>query len=302
MNRLIQPVTINDAVLVSSTIPETDYTAWSSTTTYNVGDFCIRTNTHRIYQSLVASNLNNIPENNTAGNTPKWQDMGPTNRWAMFDQQVGTQTIVATSVTVVIAPGRVSALALMNINCASVRIIINSASNGGVQYDKTYSMNYGADPADWFQYFFNPIDRKSDFVVMDLPPYGDAQITVTLTDPTSVACGVLVVGTLRTIGDTEWGVKLGIVDYSVKSPDAFGNALIVKRSYSKRSTFPVSLPTAQVDAVAKLLASVRATPIVWIGADNLFSSLLIYGFFKDFEIDIAYPSYSTCSIEIEGMI
>jgi hypothetical protein len=50
--------------------------------------------------------------------------------------------------------------------------------------------------------------------------------------------------------------------------------------------------------------SLRAKPCVWIAADDplLQEPLIVYGFYKDFSTDIAYPSYSMCSISIEGLI
>jgi len=42
---------------------------------------------------------------------------------------------------------------------------------------------------------------------------------------------------------------------------------------------------------------------VWIGADDdRFSPLTMLGFYRDFNIDIAYPEHSLCRLEIEGLI
>ena len=53
--RLIRPTTLTDAMLTSSTAPETDYPAWSSATAYAVGARVILTATHRRYEALAAS-------------------------------------------------------------------------------------------------------------------------------------------------------------------------------------------------------------------------------------------------------
>ena len=80
--QFIKPVSISDATLISSTIAETDYSAWSSGTTYALGDKVILTSTHRVYESLQAANTNHNP---TEAASTWWLDIGPTNRWAMFD-------------------------------------------------------------------------------------------------------------------------------------------------------------------------------------------------------------------------
>jgi hypothetical protein len=58
----------------------------------------------------------------------------------------------------------------------------------------------------------------------------------------------------------------------------------------------------QVDYVSNQLALVRSTPCVWIGSGNIFTSLIVYGYYKDFSIDIAYPNTAYCTLQIEGVI
>ena len=99
---VIKPVTVDDTVLLSSTVPETDYAVWNSVTAYAINAYCIMTTgVHRIYQCLVA-NTNFAPNLNTAGTTPKWLDCGPTNQRAMFDSFVNTRTTGTGTLTVVL--------------------------------------------------------------------------------------------------------------------------------------------------------------------------------------------------------
>ena len=57
---------------------------------------------------------------------------------------------------------------------------------------------------------------------------------------------------------------------------------------------------ARLDAVESALSAYRATPLVWIGNDNLYTALIVYGFYRDFDINISYPAQSDCSLSIEG--
>jgi hypothetical protein len=53
----------------------------------------------------------------------------------------------------------------------------------------------------------------------------------------------------------------------------------------------------------RLLTSLRAVPAVWIGStEDNFSPLTVFGYYRDFNIDISYPTFSLCRIEIEGLI
>ena len=112
--KLIRPTALTDAMLSSSTAPENDYAAWGSGTAYAVGARVILTSTHRRYEALAAST-----GVNPASDPTKWLDIGPTNRWAMFDQRVGTATTRAGSLQVVLAPGATDGVALIDTNAES---------------------------------------------------------------------------------------------------------------------------------------------------------------------------------------
>jgi len=55
--------------------------------------------------------------------------------------------------------------------------------------------------------------------------------------------------------------------------------------------------------VYSTLAALRATPAVWVGSDNYqLSPLVVFGYCKDFSINVAYATHSTATLEITGMI
>ena len=60
------------------------------------------------------------------------------------------------------------------------------------------------------------------------------------------------------------------------------------------------MDTEQIDYISRTLAQLRATPVLWIGSEG-FESLSVYGFYKEFSIDLAYPTVSYCSLTIEGL-
>ena len=49
------------------------------------------------------------------------------------------------------------------------------------------------------------------------------------------------------------------------------------------------------------LAALRATPCLWVAAQDQFETLTIFGFYRDFNIDISYPSVCYCTAEFEGL-
>ena len=295
--RLIRPTTLTDAMLTSSTAPETDYPAWSSVTAYTVGARVILTATHRRYEALAAS-TNVSPSTEPT----KWLDLGPTNRWAMFDARVGTATSRTASLQVGLAPGTIDALALIDTEAESATVTLTA---GGVQvYSRSQTFNVGGVAIDnWFSWFFEPLGQKTSMLFLDVPVYAAGQISVTLTrdNPAdSVSCGTLLVGRQLSLGDTEHGADIGIIDYSRKETDQFGVTSVVERAFAKRMTAKVVLATDAIDDIHRSLAALRATPVLWIGSES-FESLTVYGFYKEFSIDIAYPTVSYCSLTIEGL-
>lgn len=292
--KLLTPVQITDAMLISSGIAENDYTAWNAATNYSVGQRCILTSTHSVYQRLVAGVTATSPDLDAAN----WSKVGPTNRWACFDQATGTSTTGTTSITMTIAPGSVRGLALLDLIGNSVTVTMVDGAT--TVYSKTVDLNTGYGVASWDTYFFNEIVRRTTVVLTDLPPYANGQITITVNGVSAVAVGTVAVGNVLEIGGTRYGVSLGIIDYSVKSTDAYGTTTITKRNYAKRMTVPVVVNSADVDEVARVLSLWRSTPAVWIGTE-IYDQSVIFGFYKDWQIDIAYSVVSYCSLTIEGL-
>ena len=60
--RILNPLTVTDSILTSSSLAETDYAAWNAATAYNAGDRVIRTSVHRIYERVIAGTTATAPE------------------------------------------------------------------------------------------------------------------------------------------------------------------------------------------------------------------------------------------------
>lgn len=298
--KFINPVAITDAMLISSTRAENDYTAWASGATYALAARVISTTTHRIYESVQAGNLNHNP---TTDDGSWWIDVGPTNRWAMFDQTVGTVTAQATPLTVVLAPGAVTALALLDIEGADVTVTMTDTPGGTVVYSHTAALIEDDPPVvDWWTYYTSEFAQRASVILDGLPYYATCRLTVAITAVATARCGTLAAGRSVTIGKTLAKPKIGITDYSRKETDEWGVTSVVQRAYARRIDVDVLLDSVLVDSVALALAQVRATPVVWIG-DNLghYDSMMIYGWVRDWDIVIAGPVISEARLTIEGL-
>ena len=298
--KVIKPTTVTPAMILSSNATEA-YAAWSSVTTY-AKDQKVDYGTH-YYNSLVNNNTNHLPDE--VGST-FWEFIGPDNKHAMFDGQVSTTTTKSVApLTVTIASGIVNSVALVGLVGQSVTIRVTDNGASPPVYTRTIALD-GTIILDWYMYFFEPFVQLGEVVLTDLPPYLNARITMTLNSGSAVAIGEMLVGTVYTLGSygTEIGATVGIIDYSRKDTDnETGKTTFVERAFSKRMSGQFLVNNDSINGVQRILADIRAVPSVYIGSEEVaYAPLVVYGFYRDFSIDIAYPTKSWCRLEVEGLI
>lgn len=293
--KVIKPVTFDAAThLVSSTAVEA-YSAWAAGTIY-AKDAFVDFGTH-IYQSLVNSNTGNQPDISPT----QWVLIGPDNTHSMFDDQTSTATTSTSPLTIVLDTGLCNSLGLLGLVGSQVVVTVRDDTGGNVVYTRTISLD-GTFIFDWYQYFFEPYVQIGEIVLTDLPPYLTAELTVSLTGTGTIQIGTLTWGTQYDLGDAEYGAALGIIDYSKKETDEFGVTTFVRRDFSKRLTARLLLQNTQINRVQRVLADLRAQPAIWVTSDvDDLAPLTVYGFFRDFNIEVSYPTTSYCSLEIEGL-
>jgi hypothetical protein len=295
---IVQPVPVTAAMLTASNVPETDAPAWTAGT-YTLGTK--RIYDHRVYEVIVSSTTAR-PDVGAVATPPSWLDLGATNRFKMFDQIISTQTVYAAEVDVSITPATVvNAAAFFGLSGNSITLTMTDPGEG-VVYTETRSLQDNTIIIDWYTYFFEEIAFLPDMVFLGLPAYGSATINAIVDGGAGDAkVGEVIIGKQRTLGVSNFGTSVSIIDYSVKSTDDFGNTVITTRAYSKRADYDVTVETASVAAVQKALADVRTTPTVFIGDENR-PETVVYGFYKQFNIVLSTPSISDCSIEVEGLV
>jgi hypothetical protein len=299
---IIKPITVTDSVLTSTNIAENDYAEWNSATTYAIGDNVISVTTHRIYESVTASNLNNDP---TTDDGTNWLNIGATNRWKAFDKYISDPVSNTTSIQYTLTPpnGSIpSAVALLNLKGISANVTVTDSVDGEV-YNTDIDLLDNRNIVDWYTYFFEEQVQREEALFLDIPPYIGAVVSVTVQEEVgqTAELGQLVFGFLSDVGLTVYGTSIGIEDYSIKDRDAFGNAIIVERNFSQTVDFDVKFETQNARKIQKTLAALRATPVVYLGSTDVSYGTLVYGFYRRFDITLETPSYAFASIEVEGL-
>ena len=255
------------------------------------------TATHKIYSS-VHSNAGNDP---TVDDGTNWTEVSSTNRWKMFNAVVQEQTVQANQiVTTLQSPTVVNSMAFLNVAATTIEVTVTDSVEG-VVYDETFNMTSYSGIQDWYAYFFEPIIRKDQLAITDLPPYANASIEVTINANADAKIGALVMGQFADLGLSQHGASLSIVDYSTKTTDAQGRVTITDGPYADKMEVDVVLDTSQIGNANSTLSSLRTTPAVWIAEDNN-DDLVIYGYYREFDIILSNPTISRLSLEIEGLV
>lgn len=301
---VVIPEPVTGSNLISSNIPEPDTgeSAWTAGT-YALGTKKINTTTHRIYQVVADPSTADDPLVGITKTPPTWVDIGPTNRWAMFDEVVGTQSTETGSIVVEETfLDVVNAIAGINIEGAeSVNVQVRTAGDDLV-YDTDVPMVNNSYVVDWYRYYFAPIIRRSEFLLTDLPAYLNAKIKTTISGLADVSIGALVAGRQVDLGVALYGSSWQAIDFSRKERDEFGNFTIVRRRTADLFDYDVSVNKPLFPYVKDILKSLSTTPCVWIGSPGQDDGTTVYGYYKNVQINISSPSILKCTIQVEGLV
>ena len=297
--KVIKSQAVTDTTLTATDVPENDYAEWLIGSTYADGDRVIVTtpNIHTIYESAQSANTGNNP---VGDDGTWWTVVSSTNRWKMFNDVIQEQTVQTDGIDVTLEQSQIiTALSAVNVDCESIDVIVTDPVDGEI-FNQNYPMISYSGITDWYDYFFLPIERKSDLAVIGLPPYITASINVVFNGTGDVKVGALVLGTALTIGDSQYGASFGIIDYSTKSVDAQGRTTITEGTYSDEADIDVVIETARFAQVKKILTDLRNQPTVWVASEEA-DGALIYGYYREFEVLYSGPVVAMCTLSIEGL-
>lgn len=296
--RVIKSVVTTDAILTSSNIPENEYPAWVSGTSYTALDKVIYQ--HKIYQRIVTGAGTTTPDLDQVN----WFDDGYTNRYRMFDNTLSSVSSRTGGIEFTLTPNQViNGIALLNVNASTVRVVMNDPVEG-VVYDNTKELRSSSNVNDYFSYFFAPLlsENLETAIFLDLPSKPTATITVYVSSGSGLAeVGEVVYGVQSVVGRTNYGTAIGITSYSRKDTDEFGKVTVVKRKNSKYADYDIDIDNNNLASVQRLFSEIDSVPCVFIGNPDM-EELVVYGFYKEFKATISFPTVSKCTLRVEGLI
>ena len=296
--RVIKSVVTTDAILTSSNIPEDEYPAWVSGTSYTALDKVIYE--HKIYERIVTGAGTTTPDLDQIN----WFDAGYTNRYRMFDNTLSSVSSRTGGIEFTLTPNQIiNGIALLNVNASTVRVVMNDPVEG-VVYDNTKELRSSSNVNDYFSYFFAPLlsENLETAIFLDLPSKPTATITVYVSSGAGLAeVGEVVYGVQSVVGRTNYGTAIGITSYSRKDTDEFGKVTVIKRKNSKYADYDIDIDNTNLAFVQRLFQDIDSVPCVFIGNPEM-EELIVYGFYKDFKATISFPTVSKCTLRVEGLV
>ena len=214
---------------------------------------------------------------------------------------IGSQAVETSSISVDITAATViTSVSGFNIDADSVSVVMTVG--GDTVYSTTVDMQDNSQVGDWFDYFFEPLASKTRFVLNDLPPYASGVITVTMTGSGDVKCGELVLGRQVELGVALYGSSWQLLNFSRKERDEFGNFSVTQRRTADLFNYDVVIEKAAFPYVKNQLSAVNYIPCVFHGSNDVDDGTLVYGFYKDVQINFNTPTKLDTTIKIEGLV
>lgn len=272
------PIDITDDLLISSSIPEPDpdEPLWDTTTPFAEGAWCsvISANSHLVFESLIAGNVNNDPlKTNTdvvPASTAKWIKRSYTNRFRMFNWYQGNPSRGQSPLTVVIRPKRrINALVLDGIKASVLELTIKNGMDG----PEIFTMDgwlLSRHASTFYEYCYAPFVYDSVVSSFEIPPIPDPVISVTLTDPSGI-CELrrFGVGLATEIGMIDWNSVSEDNSYSDIEFDSSGWPTLKPNEAPSSLEMQLELDAPRVNAVAQFKKTIKNKPVFWSAMEQV---------------------------------
>lgn len=282
---VLAPIAITSAMITASSLSMEDPNpTWSSATTYTATQRVYLASTHRVYEATgMAGNTNkdpSVPANqfDAAGAATFWIDAGPTNKFAMFDSVVSTQTSGTSPLSYTLTPGYFNGFALFGLDADSMTVTVKDHPGGTVIYSHSGPLE-GSAPADYYEYFFDRFKPQTQFIATGIDPYNTAEITLTLTKASGPAkVGMFAIGDMRPLGAPLRGASVEPLDFSYISTDAFGNTKVTKRNNATGLVISAKMGIEDANTTLDTVKELLGVPVVVVGSTALmYEALTVFG-------------------------
>jgi len=293
----------------------TTHPNWDVATTYTFGD--IRFEGHYYYRSVIDGNIGLKPSENPN----EWLKWSVSNRYAQIDLRSSTATEWNASTATVPADGAListfenrsyDTLSFGGIDAERIEIDIFDAS-GGFVVSYTSTVYPRPNSNNWWGYYFDLFDTTiatgistDASLIFRMPSIqgGHIETRVIARDGTAKV-GYMIGGNEIYVGDSLFGVSLGIEDNSQIEKDDFGVTRITKRAANTFMDIDVIFPSMQVKMMERKALSVTGQVCLFIGDEAQYSKyehLTNLGYIESYTTVLSNPTMTTASYSVKETI
>lgn len=214
--------------------------------------------------------------------TEWWFKVGPTNKYALLDDDVDTATTAAVDITYVLDPGLVTGWAMFGLigNELDVEAKVGSETVYGPY---TYSLDGSVVIDDW-TYMFAPFLQRTSVIDAEVPPF-DARWTFTVKGASTRQVSSLKMGESVYVGSVEDGsASSSSISYTGVSETPQGKVKIIKRRKVPEVSTSNFVELQEVNAVAAAMDRLDGEVFVVVGDETdegLRSPLNFLGFLTE---------------------
>lgn len=299
MLRVITPVTVTEAMVVSTNVAENDAPEWDNSTTYAAQSRVIVSATHTLYESAADGNVGNDPSLDDGTN---WLEVSATNPWRAFDRRLSAPVENTGTITYLIEPGAlVRGVGLVGASALTATVRVKN-SGGDTLVERTKSLADYSDMVDAVTMVTVQPTFQSIAVFEDIICTPGNRVEVQIGDSSGTAqVSEIVLGDVLTIGTPLYGTEVGADDFSDYQTDQFGNVDIVERGYRDVTEFPVAVTTGSVPRIKRELTSIRsAMALYYTNTEGGDLGTNVYGRYESLRQIIAGPNISDMNLRILG--
>ena len=287
------------------------HSEWVRNTVYKLNDEVLYDN--HIYRTVVDNNQGVQPDLNTG----KWLLFGVDNAYASIDLHSKTKTVIDEGLPFIelnFTTEQFTHLAFGGVQGATLKVT-EKDTKGVVIKTKDYTLGVSRiDAVNWYDYFYLPIPDTSGTgsglpvdILLDAISPKVATITVKLmpNGKGEAFISSMIGGKGINLGDTEYGLSVGLVDYSKKVTDEYGITTLERRNVRETMECDIVIPAKQAQGAKRVVKNSLGRALMFIAdpeTDSNFDNLIILGYIDDYTTYYNNGVISRSSIEIEEVL
>ncbi len=305
---VLMPTTITDAMLTSCSIaePAAGETAWISAASYEIGDYRIRTTTHRTYKCAVAhTGRTTLPEDDPT----YWYDDGPTIKWAAFDALTSTAAEYTGTLTFVLHPGFFTAVCVEAAYGSQIDAVIKDQTGGTTI--KTYTASLVGPWHGVADFYWGAARYSTKHIITDILCYPNAELTITITGAPGSPASPVSVGAIRIgrfmpllIGDwggTEHGASVKPVNFDYVDVRRDGSWRVTPGRKATDIAFTAKVPQEDADYAIGVIQSIQGATFIVATTATGYLALSNYGIVKAALMTYEDATHVKLSIDQQGL-